>query len=102
MSHEIVLLLRAEVHAQRIYQRYEEIDDGNGDRFLGALEQSLALLADHPFLGRKYRDHPSIRRILVRNFPVAAFYVVEGSRVMVRAILDMRMDHWMIERELDA
>ncbi len=64
---------------------YDQKRPGHGSRFLLEVERLLALSADQPSMGRTAPPPPGARRLLVRRFPVALRYVVEGDvlRVLV-------------------
>ena len=93
---EIVLLLQAECEIRDAYTRYDQ--SGRGWLLDEHLESIFGHLSRHPRLGAVYRG--SIRRIPLRYFPYAVYYVIEGSRVIVLAFLDQRQDPERIQQRL--
>ena len=62
---------------------YEDRSVGLGLDFLRAVDESLAILTSAPL--RFPVVHRGVRRVLIRRFPYALFYVVEEDRVIVLA-----------------
>lgn len=91
MNEPPVLLIEAQLDYFKAYERY-------GERFDGPCEQSLELLRNHHLIGRVFRRH--YRRLLIPKTPFGIFYTVEGERVMVGAILDLRQDPRAILKRL--
>jgi plasmid stabilization system protein ParE len=69
-----------------------------GDRFSERVEQALDRLTEFPELGAIYAG--TFRRLLVRDFPFGIFYSVEGRRMVVQAVLDLRQEPLAILRRL--
>ena len=44
--------------------------------------------------------HEAHRRLLVHGFPYGVFYTIEGRRIIVAAIMDLRQDPEIIRRRL--
>lgn len=65
-----------------------------GDRFLERVDELLGRLTEHPQLYSTVEDE--IRRALVRQFPFAVYYLLEGQTLRVLAILhtSRRPDYW--------
>jgi hypothetical protein len=95
---ELVLLARAEAEVLTMQARMEETLEGLGDRFNQRVEETLDQLLDFPQSGPVFVG--SFRRILVRDFPVGIFYSIEGRRLIVQAVLDLRQNRESIERKL--
>lgn len=51
---------------------------------------AVEYLEEHSDLGPTY--DVDIRRILLRRFPYGVFYTIEENRIVVHAILDLRMN----------
>jgi plasmid stabilization system protein ParE len=95
---EVVLLREAEEEAILAFQELEEVQEGRGDAFDVDLAACLRQLAQFPQLGSL--QTASLRRLLLRKFRYGIFYRVEGSRVIVAAILNLRLPPAEIERRL--
>lgn len=87
---EVVFLLAAEVDVQTSYEQFEQQHGGRGDQFLRHLRALEALLSANPHLGVHVAR--GIRKLLLPRFDHGIFYTVEGSRIMVAAVLDLRRD----------
>lgn len=95
---EVVFLLAAEMDVQAIYDRLEQQSDGRGDQFLRQLRELEHLLASYPHLGVHVAR--GIRKLLLPRFDHGIFYTIEGSRIMVAAILDLRRDPAFIRERI--
>ena len=95
---ELVILARAESEILATQAQLETVVAGLGDRFNQKVEEALDQLAIFPHSGAAYLK--SFRRLLVQDFPYGIFYSVDGRRVIVQAVLDLRRDAPSIEREL--
>ena len=72
------------------YVRFEELGEGLGDRFYRTIDYVLERIRQFPQIAPVYEG--PYRRLVVRAFGYGIFYTVEGERVMVGAILDLRQD----------
>ena len=95
---EIVFLARAEEDVLMAWDRYEVIGAGLGDAFEEAIGAALHRVARFPESAPIY--HQRFRRLLVRRFQHGVFYAVEGRRLVVRAVLDLRQDSVEIRKRL--
>jgi len=85
MTRPLVVRRRAEVQAGYAYDWYESQLEGLGRRFLTELDYTIQKAHENPLHYQTiYRE---IRRVLVRRFPYAVFFVEEPERVVVLAIL---------------
>ena len=87
---EVVFLRAAEVDVQGAYERFEEQREGRGDQFLRHLRHLESLLAGNPQMGVSVGR--GIRKLFMPRFDHGVFYTVEGNRIMVAAVLDLRRD----------
>lgn len=94
----VELLRGAEADLLEIYVRLEEDREGLGERFYRILDFALERLRQHPELAPVYRG--AYRRLVLRPFGLGVFYAIEGDRLMVGAILDLRQSPESIERRL--
>jgi plasmid stabilization system protein ParE len=95
---EVVFLLAAEVDVQSAYEWLDEQRGGRGDQFLRHLRELELLLANNPQLGVSVGA--GIRKLLLPRFDHGIFYTIEGSRIMVAAVLDLRRDPAFIRSRL--
>ena len=86
---EVVILSGAEVDLDEIYARLEE--RGGGEKFLRATDHKLELLRTFPRLApRSYAE--KVRKTRIGRTPFGLFYAIEGQRLMVIAVQDLRQD----------
>jgi plasmid stabilization system protein ParE len=78
----------AEAEAAEARAWYESKRAGLGDEFLLALDAAIESILRNPL------QHPvartTVRRAVMRRFPYALFFVVEGDRVTVLAVFHGR------------
>ncbi len=90
MEHEIVFLLGAEIDFLEFYRDH-------GDRFYDDVQEILSLLARNPWFGPKRFQQQ--RRLLIAGGPFALFYGIQGRRILITAIIDLRRDpQWIREK----
>jgi plasmid stabilization system protein ParE len=75
---------------------YEAHAPDLGDRFLAAVDAVTERLRAFP--ESSPRVHPRVRRAMVTGFPYGLFYVSEGGRIRVIAVVHWRRDpaHWQL------
>jgi plasmid stabilization system protein ParE len=95
---EIVFLLSAEIDIQKAYEYYEEYQEGRGALLMRHLEASFMLLQNFPEIGPIF--HKNYRRLLMPRFPYGIFYALEGGRIIVAAVIYLRVDPEAIRRRL--
>ncbi|MCX6981180.1 MAG: hypothetical protein NTV08_10575 [Verrucomicrobia bacterium] len=95
---ELLILSRAEADVLETQARLEEILPGLGNRFNARTEEALDRLLLFPECGPAYSA--TFRRLLVRDFPHGIFYTLEGRRIVVHAVLDLRQEVRAIARRL--
>ena len=96
---ELLVLLAAELDIQHAFNRFEEYQVGLGLKFVQELDLACEYLRRYPQIGRLYANNR--RRFLIPNYPFGIFYSVEGNRIMVSAVLDLRQDPERIRRRLE-
>ena len=80
----------ADLDVAAAWQWYEDEQAGLGLEFLDELRATYDRIADGPF---KYQDLRSgTRRALLRRFPYAVYFAVEGDVVVVLAVLHVSRD----------
>ncbi|MBK8039521.1 MAG: type II toxin-antitoxin system RelE/ParE family toxin [Verrucomicrobiaceae bacterium] len=100
MAHEIVWTAGAEADLLDLYQ---QIDDHDlAIRVLREpLSQILRLLSEFPQMGAGVRGTQRMRRVLTGpRLRYGLFYVEEGKRIMIHALLDLRQDPQTVSRRL--
>jgi len=97
----VTLRIRPEAEADiaAAYTYYEEASEGLGAEFLRAVEATLAIIERTPQLYAVV--HREVRRALLRRFPYAIFYVVDGDTVVVLACFHARRDPAQWQRRVD-
>lgn len=90
MALEVTLSEDAEKDISEAYAWYEERRIGLGEDFLSCLDASLQGIKRMPEM------HPivyqSFRRALIRRFPYASFYEIEGERITVSGVFHTARD----------
>jgi plasmid stabilization system protein ParE len=90
MTRALIVRRRAEAHAASARNWYNEQRPGLGDAFVEELGAAIERAHQNPLHYQMiYRD---IRRVLLRRFPYAVFYVAEKARVVVLAVLRQSED----------
>lgn len=94
----VELLRGAEADLLEHFVHLEERRAGSGERFYRSIDMALELLRQQPHMAplcdAKYR------RLVLRAYKIGIFYALEGERVMVGAILDLRQNPEAIARRL--
>jgi hypothetical protein len=95
---ELILLARAEAEVLETQARLEDVAIGLGERFNTRVEEALEQLIEFPQIGSIY--FAPYRRLLVRDFPFGVFYAIDGRRIIVHTVLDLRQSPEAIARKL--
>ena len=96
---EIIFLRGAEADLFAAWVRYEEALPGLGDRFEAEVRAVLLRIAELPESAPIYAGE--FRRLLVRRFEHGVFYRIQGTRIVITAVLDLRQDPTAIRRRLE-
>jgi len=89
-EYRLVAEPRVDLDVAAAYQWYENEEPGLGLAFLDQLLATYDRIATGPL---QYQDLRSgIRRALLRRFPYAVYFAVEGDFVVVLAILHVSRD----------
>lgn len=96
---ELIVLARAENEILETQARLEDLAEGLGVRFNLRAEEALDRLQLFPEIGSVYSGR--FRKVLVRDFPFAIFYSIEGRRIIIQAVSDLRQDPKSLRRRLD-
>lgn len=95
---DLILLAAAEATLQEIYEKMEERESGRGDDFLEELDEALTQLRTFPRSGAAF--HRNYRRLLIPGRRYGLIYSIEGNRVMVTRLVDLRQDPELVRRSL--
>jgi plasmid stabilization system protein ParE len=98
-EYRLVAQPRANLDVAAVYQWYENERAALGLEFLDRLEATYDRIADDPF---QYQELSSgIRRALLRRFPYAVYFSVEGDVVVILAVLHASRDpaEWQRRRD---
>jgi plasmid stabilization system protein ParE len=88
ISYEIFVQRDAEREVQEVFDYYEEKSEGLGFEFLRSLDAALQSVKRNPL---SYQTiYKESRRVLLRKFPYALFYVVEEKRIVVIACFNQK------------
>jgi len=89
-EYRLVAEPRVDLDAAAAYQWYENEQPGLGLEFLDQLRATYDRIAAGPF---EYQDLRSgIRRALLRRFPYAVYFAVDGNLVIVLAVIHASRD----------
>jgi toxin ParE1/3/4 len=85
MKRHLVVHPRVANQGEAACDWYETQRDGLSEEFIDELEAAIQKAQDHPLLYQKV--HSELRRVLLRRFPYAVFFVATDTRVSVLAVL---------------
>lgn len=97
-GYRLVAQPAADLDVEAAFEWYQNERGGLGLEFLDELRAAYTRIVEGPL---KYRDLRSgIRRALLRRFPYAVYYAVEGDVVVVLAVLHAHRDpaEWQLRR----
>ena len=98
MVSELVFLYSADADIQAAYEFYEASQEGRGEVFMRHLDMAIGRLRNFPEMASPI--HKAHRRLLVHGFPYGVFYTVEGRRIIIAGVMDLRQDPEVIRRRL--
>jgi plasmid stabilization system protein ParE len=98
MSSEIRFAPEVAIDIHEAYAWYQQARDGLGNDFIASLEVCCQQIAQAPTLLAKM--HGEFRRAMVRRFPYAVFYLVEGDDVVVYGVFHASRDPDLVRRRL--
>jgi plasmid stabilization system protein ParE len=93
---EIVVLLGAEIDFQALYERQPTAR--RAEQLESEVLSAFRKLVQFPRSGSAFEIE--YRRFLLKAFPYALFYELEGRRILIHAVLDIRQDPESIRRRL--
>jgi toxin ParE1/3/4 len=90
VKHRVIVRGRAKADVRRAGDWYERQRPGLGRQFVAEVDAALNRVAENPY---QYQVlHREARRAIVRRFPYGAFYRIEGDKVVVFCVMDLRQD----------
>jgi plasmid stabilization system protein ParE len=89
-EYRIVAAPRVDLDVAATYQWYENEQPGLGLEFLNQVHTTYDQIAAGPFQYQYLRA--AVRRALLRRFPYAVYFAVEGDLVIVLAVLHASRD----------
>ncbi len=90
MKRPVLISPEAEADIEEAYRWYEEKLGGLGADFLICLEDGMELIRTNPEMYPVvYRN---IRRLLIRRFPYAIFYIVSENLITILAVFHGHRD----------
>lgn len=81
---------KADLDIEAAFEWYEKEQPGLGGEFLDELRTTYHRIVDGPFKYQHLRS--GIRRALLRRFPYAVYFAVEGTVIVVLAVLHASRD----------
>jgi plasmid stabilization system protein ParE len=95
---ELVFLFSADADIQTAFEFCEACQAGRGEVFMRYLDAAFGRLRIFPEIAPLF--HESYRRLLVPGFPYGIFYTIEGRRIIVSGVMDLRQDPNLIRQRL--
>ena len=90
IEYRLVSEPRADLDVEAAFEWYENERLGLGVEFLDELRATYNRIADGPLKYQELRG--GIRRALLRRFPYAVYFAIEGDAVVVVAVLHASRD----------
>lgn len=98
MKYSVVVSEMAYEDAVVIFDWYEGILTGLGNRFIKELEIAKTDLLNNPLAFAKWNN--SIRRMVMRKFPYKLFYKIYDDRIVILAIIHVRRSNRYLRKRL--
>jgi len=83
IEREIIVRLDAQIEVQEAFQYYQDKSEGLGFEFMRSVDAALQSVKRNPLAFQK--TYKEARRVLLRKFPYALFYIAEENRIVVIA-----------------
>ena len=88
MTYSVIVRPEAAAEVEEAFRWYEERSEGLGLEFLRAADACVATVQRNP--AAYPIVHQQTRRALLRKFPYAIFYLIEGDTVVILACFHIR------------
>lgn len=83
IERKIIVRREAQLETREAFEHYEEISEGLGFEFMRSLDAAVQSVKRNPLAYQNiYKD---VRRVLLRKFPYALFYIEEENRIVIIA-----------------
>ncbi|MCH8474965.1 MAG: hypothetical protein LAT55_07030 [Opitutales bacterium] len=99
MSYEVIVRSGAQSEIVELFGWYENKEAGLGGYFMLCLDASIEGLLRFPTAPRIVRHE--YRRVFVKKFPVAVYYIVRGKTIYIDIVESMLRDPKRLSRKLD-
>src|SRR2546428_6164958 len=96
MNRDVIVRAVAERDVREARSWYNDISPALAERFTSAVDQAVTAAAENPLAFQLL--HRSLRRVLLRRFPYALFFVAEESRIVVVGVLHQSRDPRIAQR----
>jgi hypothetical protein len=88
LDYEIFVHHEAQLEVQETFYRYQDLNEGLGFEFIRSMDAATQFIKRNPLSYQKI--YGEIRRVLLRKFPYALFYLVDEKRVVILACLHQK------------
>lgn len=85
---EIIWTRAAEADLLAVYDTFENLRQGSGDELLSLIDDSIQMLKQFPHMAPVFEA--PFRRLLVHGGRYGLFYAIEGRRIVLHALADLR------------
>lgn len=89
MAYRLIILKCVAEEARQVYEYYEELCAGLGDRFLKEVLQKYNEISKHPHYYGFVDNHNIIRDVKVKSFPYLIIYEIDGDAVIIYSLHNM-------------
>lgn len=90
MTYELLVRRQAKTDIRQSARWYDRQRRGLGREFVGEVDAAIERIGSNP---EQYQVvHRNVRHAITRRFPYAVFYRIEGSRVIVFAVVSLHRD----------
>jgi plasmid stabilization system protein ParE len=95
---DLIFLHSADSDIQSAFNFYESLQPGRGEISMRQLDIALGQLRKFPEIAPHFSG--AYRRLLTAGFPYGVFYTLEGNRIIIAAVLDLRQNPEAIRKRL--
>jgi plasmid stabilization system protein ParE len=96
MVQEVVWTRGAEADLLACFEDLEEKQPGYGQTLVSVVDAQISLLRQFPEMAPVFEG--SIRRLVLKDRKHGLFYAVEGKRIVLHALADLRSDQEHLKR----
>ena len=96
MTRAVIIRPAAERDIREAHRWYLEISPRFSEQFTVEVERAITAASENPLAFQVF--HRSLRRVLLRRFPFAVFFVAEESRVVIVGVLHQSRDPRIAQR----